>query len=164
MLKRCMEDIAQSDLFVLVIGYRYGWIPTTADGGDGEKSITIREYEFWKLLERLCGQWPAIVFMASNNDCFLDDNGDQELAARQLLFRARLQRETTIHRFHYLPDSDSGQNPGARPIQGGSPTSASSSQRPHGGANKTGIAPLQSGSPASHPRDADSGAGPEGCT
>lgn len=108
MLKRCTEDIGRCNLFVLIVGYRYGWVPRTEDGGDGEKSITLMEYEFWKLRERLCGQWPAIVLMASNDDRYLSDNETEELRARQVLFRTSVRRETTVHPFRYLPPADPG--------------------------------------------------------
>ena len=108
MLKRCTEDIARCDLFVLIIGYRYGWVPRAEDGGHGEKSVTMLEHEFWKIREKLCGQWPAIVLMASNDDRFLADNENEELRARQLLFRTSVRRETTVHPFRYLPPTDPG--------------------------------------------------------
>jgi Domain of unknown function (DUF4062) len=114
MLKRCTEEIGRCDLFVLIVGYRYGWVPRTQDGGNGEQSITLMEYECWKLREQLCGQWPAIVLMASNDDRFLSDNETDELRARQVLFRTSVRRETTVHPFRYLSPADPGHEEAVR--------------------------------------------------
>lgn len=108
MLKRCVEEVSRSNLFVLILGYRYGWAPRPQDGGNGERSITMIEYEFWKVRERLCGQWPAIVFMATNDDRYLSENDSEELRARQVLFRAAVSRETTVHPFRFLRPDETG--------------------------------------------------------
>lgn len=116
MLKRCTEEIGRCHLFVLLVGYRFGWVPRAQDGGSGDKSITMMEYEFWKLRERLCGQWPAIVFMASNDDRYFSDNETEELRARQVLFRTAVRRETTVRPFRYLPPEEAGHTDAIRDL------------------------------------------------
>ena len=78
-LLRCLEDIGRSDVFVLLAGYRFGSIPLKENGGDGQRSITELEYNYWKLRVSLCSMWPAIVLMAENDDRFFALNETEEL-------------------------------------------------------------------------------------
>jgi hypothetical protein len=41
----CRSLVKQSDAVVVIVAYRYGWIPSVEDGGDSEKSITWLEVE-----------------------------------------------------------------------------------------------------------------------
>ncbi len=41
----CMEQIEQADILIVLVAERYGWVPPTAQGGDGIKSITWMEVE-----------------------------------------------------------------------------------------------------------------------
>ncbi len=41
----CKEKVGGADLLVVIVAHRYGWVPTTREGGDGEKSITWLEVE-----------------------------------------------------------------------------------------------------------------------
>lgn len=102
-LRRCVEDIQRSDFFVLLVGYRYGSVPRKENGGDGHKSVTELEYMHWKLRETFCSMWPAIVFMADNDDQLLALNETEESRGKQILFRARLKLETAVHGFRFVP-------------------------------------------------------------
>jgi hypothetical protein len=42
-VKWCMEEIEKSDIVIVLLAHRYGWIPTVDVGGDGQSSITWLE-------------------------------------------------------------------------------------------------------------------------
>ncbi len=39
----CRRNVEACDALVVIVGHRYGWVPSVDEGGDGEKSIT-----WWK--------------------------------------------------------------------------------------------------------------------
>jgi hypothetical protein len=39
----CMENVDRCDLLIILLAHRYGWIPSSEEGGDGEASITWLE-------------------------------------------------------------------------------------------------------------------------
>lgn len=41
----CRDKVQQSDALVVMVAYRYGWVPLKKNGGDGKKSITWIEVE-----------------------------------------------------------------------------------------------------------------------
>jgi len=41
----CMRRVDDCDALVVLVAHRYGWIPSTDEGGDGERSITWHEVE-----------------------------------------------------------------------------------------------------------------------
>ncbi len=41
----CVEQVARCDILVVLVAFRYGWVPSAAEGGDGQKSITRIEVE-----------------------------------------------------------------------------------------------------------------------
>lgn len=42
-LAACLERVRAADALVVIVGHRYGWVPTVDEGGDGTKSITWLE-------------------------------------------------------------------------------------------------------------------------
>ena len=44
-LAACRELVAGCDAAVVIVGYRYGWVPSVREGGDGQKSITWHEVD-----------------------------------------------------------------------------------------------------------------------
>ena len=42
-LEVCREKVLSSDVVIVMIAYRYGWVPSEEQGGDGKKSITWYE-------------------------------------------------------------------------------------------------------------------------
>ena len=44
-VKECMEQVAHCHFLVALVAFRYGWVPTVEEGGDGELSITRLEVE-----------------------------------------------------------------------------------------------------------------------
>ncbi len=45
-LEVCREKVLTSDVVVVTVAHRYGWVPSEEQGGDGEKSITWYEVDF----------------------------------------------------------------------------------------------------------------------
>jgi hypothetical protein len=41
----CMKEVSRCQVLVVLVAFRYGWVPTAGDGGDGESSITRMEVE-----------------------------------------------------------------------------------------------------------------------
>src|ERR1700755_2200531 len=41
----CEEYASKADALVVIIGKRYGWVPSLAEGGDGERSISWLEVD-----------------------------------------------------------------------------------------------------------------------
>jgi hypothetical protein len=111
----CYGRIAESDIFIGIYGYRYGWKPRkgfqfdTSDGkiiSDGEKSIVRWEYE-----------WAKYDLKIGDMKLFLADDGNpppdllrwsrRESAETQLLldeFRHKLEDENTVK--YYSSKSD----------------------------------------------------------
>lgn len=44
-LELCKEKVLSSDVVVVIVAHRYGWVPNDEQGGDGKKSITWYEVE-----------------------------------------------------------------------------------------------------------------------
>ena len=52
-VKECMEQVARCQILVVLVAFRYGWVPSAEEGGDGESSITrwrwsMRALVVWK--------------------------------------------------------------------------------------------------------------------
>jgi len=58
----CLKRIESVDAVIAIAGHRYGWVPTPAEGGDGDRSITWLEAA---KAER-CGK-PIFAFIAEDN-------------------------------------------------------------------------------------------------
>lgn len=39
----CIEEVEKSDIVIVLLAHRYGWVPTVDEGGDGQSSITWLE-------------------------------------------------------------------------------------------------------------------------
>jgi hypothetical protein len=62
-VKSCLDEIARSDLMLLIVGFRRGWIPSVEQDGDGETSITGLELAQARRLRK-----PVLVFLAREDD------------------------------------------------------------------------------------------------
>ena len=51
-LQTCRQEVQCANALVVIVGHRYGWIPSTGEGGDGEKSITWWEVEWAQAAEK----------------------------------------------------------------------------------------------------------------
>jgi hypothetical protein len=58
-LATCQEEVEACDALIVLVGHRYGWVPSPADGGDGRRSITWYEVT-WALDAGL----PVYAFLA----------------------------------------------------------------------------------------------------
>jgi len=84
-LSECRRLAAEADLLVVVVAYRYGWIPSPEKGGDGKKSITRFEVEAAEAAGK-----PVFAFLVDEDapwtgereqDRLGEDSSDEEMAA-----------------------------------------------------------------------------------
>ena len=84
-VKECCRLAERSDAFVLLVAHRYGWIPSVAEGGDGERSITWLESDAARR-----AQVPVFAFVVADDapwtakkeqDRLLDATDDQAALA-----------------------------------------------------------------------------------
>ncbi|MFN0012172.1 MAG: DUF4062 domain-containing protein [Phycisphaerales bacterium] len=69
---RCIEQVRSCQMFILVAGFRCGWIPTLAQGGTGTASITEIELAAWLHHGAAHGGMAPLLFIA--------EDGRQEIA------------------------------------------------------------------------------------
>lgn len=104
-LHRCLADVAESDLYIGLVGWRYGYIPAQ-DNPEG-KSITELEYRQAKELGL-----PTLMFLVDQEppwpDEFRDSHtGESENGKRIAAFRADLEATTLVNYFQ-TPDQLAG--------------------------------------------------------
>jgi hypothetical protein len=46
--RTCRNEVGRADALIVLVGHRYGWIPSKREGGDGQRSITWWEVQ-WAL-------------------------------------------------------------------------------------------------------------------
>ncbi|HEY1302411.1 MAG TPA: DUF4062 domain-containing protein [Vicinamibacterales bacterium] len=85
--ENCIADVRASQLFVLILGMRYGWVP----GGESDptaKSITEMEYDACRT--DAIATIPRLVFQRTTNQKkFTDDETNPDTAERGRRFRKR---------------------------------------------------------------------------
>ena len=87
----CRERVAESDIFVGLIGHYRGWEP---DGDNRQRSITEMEYDW-----AVDGSKPRLMFVAPDSFAGAAPASDGDAKARQQAFRTRLMKaETVDHR------------------------------------------------------------------
>lgn len=57
-LRTCRQKVEASDALIVVVGHRYGWVPTKKQGGDGYRSIT-----WWEVQWALDAKKPVFAFI-----------------------------------------------------------------------------------------------------
>jgi hypothetical protein len=57
-LPTCRDEVQRCDAMIVVVGHRYGWIASEADGGDGVRSIT-----WWEVAWALEAEKPVYAFL-----------------------------------------------------------------------------------------------------
>lgn len=113
-LNTCLERVRAADALVVIVGHRYGWVPTADEGGDDTKSITWLEVT-WALEAKK----PVYAFLVDpvapwsgekEQDRLVEAKSDEEAAgvvrAVQGLkaFRAFLESKTTRELFTSADD------------------------------------------------------------
>jgi hypothetical protein len=116
----CLDDVGQSDLYVLILGHRYGFVP--ADGNP--EGLSITQLEFRRAGE--CGIPRVALLRTSIPDERLSDLADPAKAPLVWAFRAEVAREVRVAQFSDLQALIKGLNTG---VQG---ELAKLSQRPTG--------------------------------
>ncbi len=104
-LHKCLDDVASCDIYVGLVGWRYGYIPE--QDNPERKSITALEY-----LQAGQSGLPRLLFLADRDapwpDEFRDSNtGDGEGGRRIAAFRAELEQATLVSHFR-TPDHLAG--------------------------------------------------------
>jgi hypothetical protein len=57
-LATCRDEVQRCDALIVIVGHRYGWIPSKKDGGDDTKSIT-----WWEVQWALDANKPVYAFL-----------------------------------------------------------------------------------------------------
>jgi Domain of unknown function (DUF4062) len=83
----CLEDVAACDLYVLILGHRYGFQPEE----DNPEGLSITHLEFWRAGE--CGIPRVALLRTSIPDVRLSDLEDPARAPLVLGFRAEVARQ-----------------------------------------------------------------------
>src|SRR5690349_2986804 len=89
----CLDDVGTCDLYVLVLGHRYGFQP--ADGNP--EGLSITQLEFRRAGE--CGIPRVALLRTSIPDVRLSEMGNPERAALVLAFRDEVAREVRTAEF-----------------------------------------------------------------
>lgn len=61
-LTTCMLEVGRADALVVIVGHRYGWIPSQDEGGDGDRSIT-----WWEVQWALDAGKPVYTYLIDMN-------------------------------------------------------------------------------------------------
>ena len=102
---KCLADVASSDVYVGLIAWRYGYVPTQ----DDPQNRSVTEMEFRKAGEL---KLPRLMFLAHRDakfqDAFRDaKTGDNDAGQRVAGFRAEVERELLVSYFK-TPDHLAG--------------------------------------------------------
>ncbi len=97
----CLSDVRGSQLYVLIMGRRYGWVPA---GEADPEATSITEQEYDACVADASAPVSRLVFVRTTNpDRFNDDETHPQTAARMRRFRARAQAEQQAYTFDTLP-------------------------------------------------------------
>jgi hypothetical protein len=81
----CQEAVANSDLVVLIVAHRRGWVPREDQGGNGQDSITALELQHARRLGI-----PVLIFLADDNWPLRLADDDGEARAYVKRFRSEI--------------------------------------------------------------------------
>ena len=96
-VENCLADVRSSQLYVLIQGRRYGWVPA-GESDPHAKSITELEYD--ECTVNGDSPIPRLVFIRTTNpDRFNDDIANPQTAERMRRFRERATTEQQPHNF-----------------------------------------------------------------
>jgi hypothetical protein len=96
-VENCLADVRSSQLYVLILGRRYGWVPAGESDTHG-KSITEMEYD--ECTVNADSPIPRLVFIRTTTpDRFNDDVAHPQTAERMRRFRERATTEQQSYHF-----------------------------------------------------------------
>ncbi|MCP3961545.1 MAG: SUMF1/EgtB/PvdO family nonheme iron enzyme [bacterium] len=75
-LEACRKEVAKADALVVVLAHRYGWVPGTDKGGDGETSITWHE-----VAAALDAKKPVFAFVVDEAYAWPGDKEQDQITA-----------------------------------------------------------------------------------
>jgi hypothetical protein len=104
-LHKCLADVAGSDLYVGLVGWRYGYVP----GEDNPEGKSITELEYW---QAQASGLPRLMFLAAKDAPWPDEHrdshtGENESGRRIADFRADLENAHLVSYFR-TPDHLAG--------------------------------------------------------
>src|SRR4051812_41733137 len=71
--KTCELQVKECDALIVIVGKRYGWMPSSKEGGDGIKSIT-----WWEVVWALEAGKPVYAFLCDlKTDLNLENEQDR---------------------------------------------------------------------------------------
>lgn len=113
-LATCREEVQKCDALVVIVGHRYGWVPSKEEGGNGVKSIT-----WWEVQWALDAKKPVYAFLVDPQAAWTGEREQDRLASAETEsmfieigravrhlqeFRAFLDRNTTRELFTSADD------------------------------------------------------------
>lgn len=102
----CTQDVQSADLYVGVLGFRYGYQPPTTENNADSKSITELEYD--ACVRNDTTQIPRLMFLKSPEAGiqkeFFDALSHKETADRIETFRSRASKDQTAYEFKNFPE------------------------------------------------------------
>jgi hypothetical protein len=89
----CQEMVEKSDLLILIVSNRFGWVPPKKLKGDGKKSITWLEYDW----AEKAGKDIYVFLLNPNGKLLKDEHSETKTASRRLLgFQQYLKKYKTV--------------------------------------------------------------------
>ena len=73
---KCRDEVLRCDALIVLVGHRYGWVPSKAEGGDGRRSITWHEVQW-----ALDGSLPVYAFLVDPQAAWSGPREQDGLAA-----------------------------------------------------------------------------------
>lgn len=98
-VESCCRRVWDCDLFVSIVGYRCGYIPSTQQGGSGFDSLTAYELGTWVRRVRTQGGFPPIIMFAEAEGKQPGEGEGEVAAAAQTLLRAKVHSLEVVHSF-----------------------------------------------------------------
>jgi hypothetical protein len=75
-LATCQEEVQTCDALIVIVGHRYGWVPTKDAGGDGVRSIT-----WWEVQWALDANKPVYAFLIDPNAAWTGEREQDRLTS-----------------------------------------------------------------------------------
>lgn len=93
-LEACYKFIDQSDLVLLIVAWRQGWVPTNEQGGNGQDSVTAFEYAYARKKSI-----PVLILEAADSWPLSRSEDDQDKRRWVRNFRANLNQVAGIFKY-----------------------------------------------------------------